>query len=176
METLDAIVQRQSCRSYKENQIDEEQLTKLLYAANAAPVGMKRYENVKITVIQNKEILKDINDACEKVFQRGQNVTYDAPTLVLVSVKKPEDKANPSALCNAACMIENMAIAATDLGIGSVYLLGLTRVLIEDKEFCDKLLIPEDFIPASAIALGYPEATFAMREATLENYKIDYLR
>ena len=39
METLKSMLVRHSCRSYTDQQITDEQLEKILMAANAAPIG-----------------------------------------------------------------------------------------------------------------------------------------
>ena len=56
---------------------------------------------------------------------------------------------------NAACVIENMLLAATAEGLGSCYIWGMLLQLKEDKALCQKLGIPAGFVPASAVLLGY---------------------
>lgn len=56
---------------------------------------------------------------------------------------------------NAACVIENMLIAATDAGVDSIYLWGAVQALARNPELCAKMGIPEGFKFVSAAALGY---------------------
>ena len=85
----------------------------------------------------------------------GMNPFYGAPTVVIVSAKKSETE--NIEYSNAACVIENMLLAATDLGIGSVYLWGFIIALNLNDSLLKELNIPEGFTPISGIALGYPK-------------------
>ena len=100
--------------------------------------------------------------------------TYGAPTVILVLVSR--DSKQDAAYCNAACIVENMHLAATDLGLGSVYLLGCIRALQQDEALQRELKIPEAFFPASALAVGYCAETGHMRALTTDKIKTDYLR
>ena len=56
---------------------------------------------------------------------------------------------------NAACVVEMMALQATNEGLGNIYLYGVTAALAKNEELVKKLGIPEGFTPLSALALGY---------------------
>jgi FMN reductase (NADPH) len=85
METMKAIINRQSCRAYTGEQLTESELQTILKAANAAPVAFGYYDEVKLTVIQNPALLAKI-DAAGATFFGNPNlkVRYNAPTLILV--------------------------------------------------------------------------------------------
>lgn len=174
METMDMLCRRQSCRAYLPRQILNDKLETVLKAGNAAPVGMGRYDNVCISVIQNGALLDRLN-ACTANFVGDPAfvATYGAPTVIVVSTAKadPEDVS----YCNAACVVENMHLAATDLGLGSVYLLGCVRALQKDEALQRDLKIPEAFRPMSAIAVGYPAAQGHMRALTTDKITTRYL-
>ena len=53
MEVMDAMSRRRSCRAYLPQQILNEKRDEILKAANAAPVGMGEYQNVRLSVIQS---------------------------------------------------------------------------------------------------------------------------
>ena len=174
---MTALKKRQSCRSFIRKQITETELITILKAGNAAPVGMRRYEDVKITIIQNKNIINDINEATVQLFKRpGFHPTFDAPTLILVSGAQLEGPQSGTPYCNAACIVENMTIAATDLQIGSCYLMGIVVAIAENKGLCFELNIPEGFIPCAALALGYPAKELDDRILTTENFVVEYIR
>lgn len=176
METMKAIEQRQSCRSYLGEQISEKELQTVLEAANAAPIGGAKFETVKITVIQNADMLAKINAAAVKATGNPDiRPTYGAPTVILVSAQIPENQ-NPSLYCNAACIVENMSLAATDLGLGTVYLLGVMAALSADEELCRELMVPQGFVPVSAMALGKAAAPFKERKLTLSKIATDYIK
>jgi nitroreductase len=59
-------------------------------------------------------------------------------------------------VANASCIIENISLAGTDVGVGSVYLLGFIYAISNNKEILKELNLPDGFVPAAAVALGYP--------------------
>jgi len=156
METLKAIAMRKSTRAYKAEQITDQELDTILGAGCAAPVGMGAYDTIHLTVLQNQDLMDEITNAAAKAFGNpNMKPFYGAPTVVIVSSTKNSRVPNIE-YANAACIIENMLIAATELGLGSVYLWGLLRALNASPDLLKKLDLPEGFIPVSAIALGYP--------------------
>ncbi len=157
METLEAIAKRTSTRKFKKNQISEENLQTILKAGMSAPVGSGLYDSLHITIIQNMEILNTIGDAVtEMVFKKigkRMNKNFGAPTMIVVSSK-------PAILsgieyANAACVIENMAIAATSLGIDNVVWAGPSVVISEEKAIRSIVNIPDGFNPVLCISFGY---------------------
>ena len=50
--------------------------------------------------------------------------------------------------------MENMLLEAADLGLGSVYLFGVSQVFFANEEITKLLQIPEGFRTVSAIAVG----------------------
>lgn len=161
-EVLKAIKSRRSIRKYSPDQIRDESLELILEAGIYAPTACNE-QPWHFTVIQNAGTLRHINDKVSELMamseedwvrNMGMNpsfqVTYDAPTLIIVSGRK--DATAMEADCAAA--IQNMLIAAESLDIGSVWL-GLVRSLFNDKEEMDKLSIPEGYEPYYGVAFGY---------------------
>lgn len=177
METMEAIARRQSCRAYTGEQITEEELQTILEAANAAPAGMGRYDTERLTVIQNPELLARLDAAGAAFFGNPEgHPLYGAPTLILVSAAVQENKLSPVAYSNAACIIENMAIAAADLGLGGVYIMGIIHAISMNKELSDELRIPQGFAPVSAFAVGKAAMPLEARELTVTRISTDYIR
>lgn len=169
MNTLEAIAKRVSVRNYKPEQLTEEQLQTILKAGCAAPVAMAQYETLRITVVQNPVMLKKIyDDATEHVFKTmnvRKNFDFGAPTLILISsapVLRPGMQ-----YTNAGCVVENMAIAATALGIGSVVLAGAPFALAENAALQRELGIPEGFVPVLGAAFGYADGEVPPAEHTI---------
>ncbi len=154
MEFTTLLKTRKSTRNYKPAQIKPEELDKVLLAGCAAPVGNGAYETVHLTVVQDAALLNQIAEAHAKaVNQPGASPFYGAPTIVIVSSSR---KDSVIAYANAGCIVENMTLAATDAGLGSVYLFGFLNALNALPALLKKLQLPEGFVPVSAIALGYP--------------------
>ena len=157
MNTLEAIAKRVSIRSYQPEQIPEEALQTILKAGMAAPVGSGAYDTLHLTVIQDMGILNEIseaiNDLVFKVLGRRMNKNFGAPTMIVVSAKPGHIPGIEMA--NAATVLENMTLAATDLGLASIIQGGASAVLAQNAELRAKVQIPEGFQPALAISVGY---------------------
>ena len=161
MELLKAIATRKAVRAFQARQIDDGDLNTILAAGCAAPVGMNAYDNMHFTVIQQSELLEKIEKAAAKVIPMpGFSAFYGAPTVVIVSAK-PSAMVPNLEYANAACMIENMLLAATDLGLGSIYLWGFLVAFDSDADLKQQLDLPADFNPVSAAAFGYAVQTGA---------------
>ena len=65
---------------------------------------------------------------------------------------------------NAAIMVHNMALAATELGVGSCYIWGAVAAASHNPEILSELKLPEGFIPCCAVCLGKTEETYELRE------------
>lgn len=161
-DVLEVIKSRRSVRNFKPDQIDQETLDKIIEAGIYAPSACND-QSWHFTVIQNPELLEHINNIVgqdmlksndEWIRKMASNpnfrVTYNAPTLIIVSNKK--DGIGWQANCSAA--IQNMLLAAESLEVGSVWL-GLVRFLFARPEEVEKLGIPEGYEPYYGISFGY---------------------
>lgn len=168
---------RQSTRKYQDKQITEEELEKILNAANKAPIGSNKYDDVHITVVQNQEVILKLCEAAWERFSKRQkleeiagdtvdkaksrelhnNLFYDAPTVIFVSHRK-QDLQPGIEWANVTSIINQMHLKATDLGLGSVYMWGALESMriIPELDNTKLLNLPEGFKPLIALAVGYP--------------------
>ncbi len=153
METLNAIRKRKSVRGYLPDPVPEDLLNTVLAAGCAAPVGMGRYGDLQITVITREDLRKTISEAVGKVFRSDGDMLYGAPVIVLLSAK--EDVVPGINHTNAGCILENMALAATDAGLGCCVLGGPPAVVNPSPELKQALGIPEGYVATGSIAIGY---------------------
>ena len=151
MELFEAIEKRFSNRKYLDKQISDEDLKKILKAGMQAPVGRGKYEDMH------------------------RSVFYNAPTLVIISAR---DDGNGLDKENSACVAENMLLAATALGLGSIYLNLVIGLIKEHKEvlkklnlLLKKLNLPEGFVPVVGVGIGYADGSH-IREHEIS---IDYM-
>lgn len=158
MNTLEAIAKRKSTRAYRPEKISEEILNEIIKAGCSAPVAMAQYESLHITIIQNEEMISRINEMTSAMFsiRTGvkKNTDFGARTMLLVSSKHtmlpPEME-----YANVGIVVENMIIAATDLGVDSVVLGGAPAIISENEELVQELGIPNGFRPVLGAFLGY---------------------
>ncbi|WP_195953441.1 nitroreductase family protein [Clostridium saudiense] len=154
MELLEIMSRRYSCRSFSDKNISRDDLEMILKAGYTAPVGRGAYDQILITVIENKNLLNELDKTGSKFFNgKIKKPTYSASTVILVSAKKSEN--DLVHYCNASCIIENMILMSANLKIQSVYLLGAIEALKKDSELCEKLGLGREYFPVAAMALGY---------------------
>lgn len=161
METLEAISQRKSVRTYKPKQILDEALGTIVKAGFKAPVGSGQYDSLHITIIQNEDILKRLaaatSDSVYKMRKVRKNMDFGARTLIMLSSK-------PTMLpgieyANAACVLENMVLAATDQKIDSILWAAATVVVKQDIYLEYRM----NLHPYYALPLDMPQLTSHQR-------------
>ena len=119
---------------------------------------------MRLTVIQNRELLDKISAAYSK-----SDIFYGAPTVIAVSSSELE----PVNYSNAGCVAQNMLLAATDLGLGSVYVINLAWACEKDKILVKKLEIEDGFFPIASVALGYPAKETPFKKEFNKKIKIN---
>lgn len=155
METIQAMKMRKSTRKFIEEQISDIELNKILEAGYAAPVGMGAYKSLQITVVQNKETLNRISEGTKKAFNKegAFDALYNAPTLIIASSE--EAKFPLIELQDGACVIENMHVLATDLGLGSCYIVSFASAFSVDTDLRNDLEIPENHKIVAGLLVGH---------------------
>lgn len=157
MDILQTMKLRKSTRKYKSEQISDSDLNYILEAGYCAPVGMAAYKNIRITVVQNNEILNRISNGTKTAFN-NQNFEplHNAPTLIIVSA---EDAKYPQAeIQDCACIVENMHLMATGLGLGSCYIVSFANAFKVDLDLISDLEIPENHKIISGLVVGHSES------------------
>ncbi len=80
---------RRSVRSYTGEAVPEETLKKIVNAANASAAGLAKYEAFRLTVVKNKDPLREPRDNTSRFFYVNHSFLYGAPELMLVSTAAP---------------------------------------------------------------------------------------
>ena len=157
MQTLEAIAKRKSTRNYKPQKISEEALQVILEAGFAAPVAMANYDSLHITVVENQALLERIYAVTEAaLFQitgMHKSADFGAKTLIFIS-SMPVHRTGME-FTNAGIVMENMVLAATDMGIDSVILGAAPAAVAQDAELVKALGIPEGYAPLLGVYFGY---------------------
>lgn len=169
MNTLEAIAKRKSTRNYTPEQIPEDVLQTILKAGCAAPVAMARYDSLHITVVQSQDLLDRINiataEAISKALGVRENTDFGAKTLIFIS-STPIHRAGTEH-ANVGIVMENMVLAATDLGIDSVILGAAPAAVAQDPQLMKDLKIPEGYKPLLGVFLGYGAENAPVKEHTI---------
>lgn len=170
-EALKNLLERRSCRSYKEDQIKKEELDEILKAGTYAPTGMGK-QSPLIVVVQDKEKIDKIERINAEIMgNKDIHTFYGAPTLIIVFGNKNE------VFCkdDANLVIGNILNAANAVGVDSCYIWRAKETFETEtgKQWMKEWNIPDNFVGVGNVILGYgkPEGK---REAPAR--KSDYMR
>ena len=163
-EFFDVLENRSSIRKFTDEEVSEQMCQCLIEAGLKAPTATNRQE-IHISVVRG-------NDLLQKEIQRDLdpeakvNFYYDAPLVFYLS---GEDAFRWSDV-DAGIAVENMHLAAEALGLGSVILGCMKKVLCGDKKegYDRKLSIPQGYSFRIALAVGHPAAEKKRHDFDLE--------
>ncbi len=149
METLDAIFNRRSIRNFTEVSVTDAEIQILLNAAFSAPTAVNA-QPWEFVVINEEGILDNIRD--KMPFAR-----YNAPLGIVVCgnmkyALKSQDK--DLWVCDCSAAIENMLLAATDIGLGSVWI-GIYPIQSRMAIMQKLIDLPEHVKPLGMIYFGH---------------------
>ena len=147
---IDLIYKRRSIRKFTEKPLSQEILDELLKAGMAGPSAMNA-QPWEFVVVTDPELLKKFRQAL--MFAK-QN--YTAIICVCGSPRAQKNKSGDRFWvqdCSAAN--ENILLAATSLGLGSVWI-GVYPVTVFVRQVKAILNLPEEVTPLNIIGLGYP--------------------
>ena len=165
MDVLKAISDRRSHRAYKAEQLTEEALSAILRAGLEAP-SARNHQPWHFSVVQDAGLIQEVHDEAAAVMGKGGSprfadpdfqIFYHAPTVIFLF----GEKGFPWTQVDCGIAVENMALAAEGLGVGSV-ILGLPKpAFMGEKadELRAKLQCPEGYDFVIALALGYATDT-----------------
>lgn len=146
---------RSSIRKYSDKPLPEDICRTVIEAGLKAPTAANKQE-IHISVVPgnhpiNQEIQNDLNPDAVNSFY------FNAPVVFYLSGRDDFKWSD----VDAGIAVENMHLAAAGLGLGSVILGCMERILNGEKkaEYASKLAIPEGYSFKVAIAVGYPETT-----------------
>jgi nitroreductase len=162
MDVLEAIHQRRSIRDFVDRPVPDEVIWQVIEAGTWAPSAgnMQAWEFVVVKDSQARRKVVDTTDAgiTARAGVNTQEWLMDAPVIVVVcyDVKRMGGRYGQKGrelMTKLDCMgcVENMMLAATDLGLGSCCLIGF-----EPQALKEALPIPKELTPLLLVAMGYP--------------------
>ena len=176
MNALENLYSRKSVRSFTGEGLSPEELRELLKAAYAAPVGRAQYGTLHLTVIRNPEFLsKWEGHVAAAMGNPAMHCFYGAPVVILVSSSVAPGPACNINYSNAAIISQNIALAATALGIGACHIWGAVMALNGDEALLRELALPEGMVPCCAMALGKTGECYTLREIPENRIATDYM-
>ncbi len=147
MSFLELARNRYSERSFREKQIREEDLYRILEAGRIAPTACNNQPQ-RFYVLKSREAL-------DRAAQLTH--TYKAPLVILVCYLTEEAWRNPrdgfcSGDMDASIAASSMMFEAEDLGIHSIWLRGFDAAKVQEA-----FDLPDGTVPSLMLALGYPD-------------------
>jgi len=149
---LDVMLSRRSIRSYEDRPLNDTIFEHLLKAAMAAPSAHNQ-QPWEFVIIDDRATLDKIPE-----FHPYSKMLLEAPAAILVCGNKNYIKDEDLWPQDCAAATENILLAATALGLGSVWL-GVYPKAPLMEGLSSLLELPENIIPFSLISLGFPAKT-----------------
>ena len=155
--TIKDLLERRSYRSFKPEQITDEELKTVLEAGIYAPTASNR-QLPQIIAIQNREDIALLSRLNAAVMGRDNDPFYGAPTVVVVFGKPGEQ--NFHTIKDASLIMGNMLNAAHAIGLGGCWIDRAKEEFEtpEGKELLKKYgFDPDEWVGVGNCILGYPE-------------------
>jgi len=171
-EVVRAILERRSTRGFSAEPLTTEQIDTLAQVALASPTA-RNTQRWHFSFVTNKQILDDFAHEMHAMMNeqdasapKGRftdadfHVFYNAPLVVVISTPAVET-VNRFAQVDCGIAVENLAIAAKGMGLGSV-IVGMAKTLFDSsrgQRFKEAFAIPEENSFAIAICIGHNTVT-----------------
>ena len=166
-ETLNALLTRRSCRSYKPDPIPQEVLDRILTAGTYAPTAMGRQSPI-IIAVTNREMRDRLSAMNAAVMGSQNDPFYGAPVVLVVLA----DKSMATRVYDGSLVMGNLMLAAHAEGLGSCWIHRAKEEFesAEGKQILRDLGVEGEYEGIGHCILGYPAAPAAEPKPRKENY------
>lgn len=166
-ETLDILARRHTCRAFANQEVEQEKLEAIARAGVQSP-SSNNLQGWRISVVSDKAFIDKLDEYTlegikatnpqmyDRLMSRGGKALYNTPVFVAIAVPK---SAQYSVDLDSGIVCQNMAIAATALGLGSC----INRVVsagilgVHKQEVYEALNIPENYEFSIGLLVGYAQ-------------------
>lgn len=153
-ETLKVLETRRSCRNFKPDMVNEEDLKAILRAGTYAATGMGKQSPV-IIAVTDKATRDAISEENRKIggWDEGFDPFYGAPVILIVLAKKDI----VTHVYDGSLVMGNLMNAAESLGVASIWIHRAKEEFESDfgKAILNKLGISDEYEGIGHCALGY---------------------
>ena len=143
MSLVDVILSRRSIRKYAEKDIPQDVLDKIMEAGRQSPSAANR-QPYRFIVVTKPEIKNELPGLVSRFLK-------NAPVVIVGCANPKALLTGKWATIDATIALENMVLAAWNLGIGSCWI-----GAFNEKKVKAKLQIPENWKVVALLSLGYP--------------------
>ena len=168
METLQALKTRRSVRKYKDIPVEKEKIDQIIEAGLLAPSARNTQKTI-ILRIADPEVSKELRKLNNKIWGRAAGVDpfYHAPEILVVLAEKGWSRAK----YDGSVVLENMMLAAHDLGLGTCWIHRAKEEFETEwgKELLKKAGVEGEYEGIGHLALGYPDGDLGKAHPVLPN-------
>ena len=140
--------------------VEREKLEQILECGINAPSGMNQ-QPWQVRVVDDADYINGLTDIYKKANPKAaeeegfKNMFRNATAVIFIGSPK-----NGGGQFDCGLLGENMVLAAQSLGLGTCFLGGPVRFMLDNEEcapYVERLQFPEDYALLYAIAVGYPD-------------------
>lgn len=167
--TQRSILERRSTRGFSDEKLTPAEIQTLVDAALASPTACN-YQDWHFIFVTNRELMDQFSadylpllleksDTKDREKYARYDVLFHAPLMVVITL--PREPRSRFAQVDAGIAVENLALSAQGMGLGSVILGRPKDVLDSAKgaQWAERLGFPEGHEFAIAIVIGHPATT-----------------
>ena len=170
MDAIQAIMTRVSTRQFSEQPISEENLRTILAAGMAGPSAVNA-RPFSFVVIRDREQLNHMADGNGRAAEPLRRAALGV--LVCGDMARTFERAPDYWVIDGSIACQNMILAAHALGIGSVWL-GTWPQAEKIQAQTGLFDLPEDIVPHSIIAFGYPAGESKVQPDRYEEDRVHF--
>jgi len=170
MNVFEAIKERRSIRSFKEQDVKEEDIEMLIEAARWAP-SAGNVQPWEFIIVRRHELKKELAEAAF-----GQAFVEEAPIVIVVCADENRSFQGYSVrgktlycIQDTAAAIQNIHLTAHSLGLGTCWIGAFS-----EGETAKILKVPNGVRPVAIVPIGYPAESPAPRNRRPINQIIHY--
>ncbi|MFP4116714.1 MAG: nitroreductase family protein [Candidatus Aenigmatarchaeota archaeon] len=149
MNVSEAILTRRSVRSYKEKEIPEEQLQKVIESGRMAPSARNK-QDWKFILVEDEDKREELCEAAS-----GQKFVKEAPTVIVGVATDPEDVMQcrvRTGTVDVTIAMDHITLKAAEEGLGTCWI-----GAFDQEEVKEILNIPEGCKVIALMPIGYPD-------------------
>jgi len=164
VDTRKVIRTRRTVRRYKKKDVPMREIFEILDCARWAPT-CKNAQTWDFIIIKSEEKIRKIAEIA------GQEWIAGAPVVVVVCSNLDKarsvigEEGELQAILECAAAVQNMLLAARDLGIGSAFVANFDR-----EKMRELIKAPGDIFPVAVVTLGYPAEFPESERAPLRDF------
>ena len=149
MNVAEAILTRRSVRSYKDKEIPEEKLTKVMESARMAPSARNK-QDWKFVIAKEEEKKEQLKEAAN-----GQKFIKEAPAVIAGVATKPDENLEcgvSTGTIDVTIAMDHVTLKAVEEGLGTCWV-----GAFDQEEVKEILNVPEGGKVVSLMPIGFPE-------------------